>query len=91
MRSALRGMLSELPGALLLATLTAVVTMVLLVILSFVLGAETRERAEQQRCYAALSNAMLHDLLDAHGIVNDYPRVNPAGVDCSFIEEPIEP
>ena len=77
-------------SALLLATLTAVVTLILLIVLSWALGGEARARAEQSRCYAALTNAMLHDLLDEAGIVNDYPRVDRSGVDCSFLEEPIE-
>lgn len=78
-------------SALALATLTGVVTLILALTLSFFLGGEQRERAEQSRCYAALSNAMLHELLDEHGIANDYPRVDPGGIDCSFLTEPIAP
>lgn len=77
-------------SALFLAILTAVVTLILAIVLSFVLGGDARQRAEQSRCYAALSNAMLHDLLDSAGIENSYPRIDLTGVDCSFLTQPVE-
>jgi hypothetical protein len=86
----MRSILAELPGALLMATLTAIVTLALLLMLSLFLGGEARDLARQTRCYAALSNSILHELLDAHGIENGYPRVTPDGVDCSFLLHPPE-
>jgi len=87
----MRALLAELPGALFLAVLTAVVTLMLAIVLSYTLGSDQRARLEQSRCYAALSNAMLHDLLDERGITNNYPRISFAGVDCSFLRQPFSP
>lgn len=87
----LRTIGSFIVGPLMLATLTAVVTLLLLLALSAVLGGEARARAEQSRCYSGLTNAMLHDLLDAQGLNDPYPRVNVAEVDCSFLTEPVSP
>lgn len=84
-----RTVIDTITGPLLLAVLTAVVTLVLFIGASLILGAESRQRAEESRCYAALTNAMLHEMLDHHGIDDEqYPRINLAGVDCSFLAEP---
>jgi hypothetical protein len=87
----IRAVAAYIAGPLALAVLTAVVTLLLLLLLSLVLGGESRERAEQSRCYSALTNTMLHDILADLDIRDPYPHVNVADVDCSFLVEPVTP
>lgn len=69
-----------------LSLLTAVVTLLLAVALSFVLGAETRSQREATRCYAAATVNMLQDAFEANpvyeGIAEEYPRINTDGLNC---------
>lgn len=78
--------LQEWPTMVALSLLTAVVTLILAVALSFVLGAETRSQREATRCYAAATVNMLHDVFDAdpahEAIAAEYPRINTDGLNC---------
>ena len=88
-----RLLLKELPGALTLAALTAMVTLGLALLLSLVTGAENVAHREATRCHAALIVDMLQDAYEVNPeyeqIADDYPRVNTAEIDCAqYIEQP---
>ncbi len=81
-------MLRELPGALAIATLTAAVTLLLALLLSATLGAESRDRSAATRCYAAQTINMLRS---AHPELQRYPPVNTEGLKCArYLMTPID-
>lgn len=96
MRAAIRAYGAELPGALLLATLTAVVTLLLLVVLSALFGGANEEHRLETRCYNAQVVGLLREIIENAPTLSeavdldDFPAVNTEGLDCSFFEEPPE-
>lgn len=95
MNDRVRAMLAELPGALLLATLTAVVTLLLAIALSTFTGQANRQHQAETRCYNAEVIGMLREVVRNAPSLTDvdldrFPPVNTEGLDCSFFEIPIE-
>lgn len=89
-------MLRELPGALALATLTGVVTLLLVVLLSAIFGGANAQHRTETRCYNALVVGLLREIIaNAPSLQDsvdlaDYPPVNIEGLDCSFFTEPAD-
>lgn len=91
--SRFREVLSKMPDTLLLAFTTAVVTLILLIILSLVLGGENVRHREAQRCQAALIVNMLRDAYALNPVYeplrDKFPQVNTDGLDCRpYLVEP---
>ena len=89
-----RVILNELPGAFLLSVLTAVVTLLLAILLSAVLGGENEAHRLATRCYNAEIIDLLREVISESSLADkvdltQYPAVNTEGIDCSFFEVPI--
>ena len=101
MRARARAYVAELPGALLLSILTATTTIVLALIISLVLGGESRALQEQAVAngqetvdHAAVSRCELAHVVDilkeigeqAEGLdLSKYEELNTDGLDCDAI------
>lgn len=97
----LRAYADELPGALMLAVLTAVTTILLILVLSAVLGAENRALQEQavfngeevvdHAIVARCEMAYIVELLKEIGAQSEsldltqYPNINVEGLDCEAV------
>lgn len=86
--------LAELPGALRLSVLTAIVTLALAVALSLVLGSENSDHRLELRCFERHTQQLLHEMVLADPALRDaidlsqYPPINVNGIDCErFLEE----
>lgn len=100
-RDKLRTYREELPNALLLATLTAVVTLILAMLISVVLGGEQREllrravsNGEEVVQHSAITRCELAYLVELVKVIGeqspqldleDYPTVNTDGLDCEAV------
>lgn len=101
MRAKMRAYWSELPGALMLAILTAITTIVLLLILSLFVGGQQRDllraaaenggevvdHAKVARCESAYIVEILRKIGDQSPSLDlsAYPPVNTTGLNCDRI------
>jgi hypothetical protein len=90
----LRRVVAELPGTILLAVTTAVVTLMLILVVSVFLGGENSEHRVSSRCVAWLQRELVVDLadhIDPHFDASKYPALNIDGIDCGVIFTPLDP
>lgn len=93
--SRLRAFITQASGTLVIAFTTAVMTLVLLVVLSVVLGGENVRHRESSRCQSALIVSMLRDAFRNNPVNQDlldrYPEINLDGIDCTpYLTEPLD-
>jgi hypothetical protein len=87
----MRGLLDELPGALLLAILTAVVTLLLLVAISLVVGGDNEQHRLSSRCFANQTTSLIRELILASDALreridlSDFPPIDITGIDCDVV------
>ena len=91
MKRRLAGFLAELPGALMLAILTAATTLIMAVLLSAVLGTENAEHRTASRCFAHNTTALLREIVSESETLSRtidlslYPPISIDGIDCRAI------
>lgn len=98
MKRRLAGFLAELPGALMLAILTAATTLIMAVLLSAVLGTENAEHRIASRCFAHNTTELIREIVQASETLSEtidlskYPPIDITGIDCeSVYAEAVDP
>ena len=94
MRAPLLRYARALPAALFAGFVTAVVTLVLAIALSYFLGAETRRGQITDRCLAVEVRNLIVEVIENSALVEridmrEHPPINVAGLDCSHIYRPL--
>lgn len=90
LRARVADLISQLPGALVLSFLTAVTTVILIIVLSIVFGSENTAHREAARCQAAYIVDVLQEIAEQRGLDLEHDEdIETSGLDCSkYLTDP---
>lgn len=83
----------QLPGAFMMALLTAAVTIILAIVISTVVGGDNNQHRLATRCFAHQTTTLIREIVEASDTLRDrvdldaYPPIDITGVDCSLLFE----
>lgn len=88
-----RGLFEALPGALFTSVLTGVVTLMLLILVSLVVGGDNAEHRLASRCFANQTTELIREIVEANENLSKridldkYQPISIDGVDCDTVLE----